>query len=327
LWFFVLDFDTLGSPMRAAAVFGLGCSQKALQTFQQNKSIDWRIGLPATGDQTDVVLVFGGDGTLHRHLSEIVKLAVPLLMVPVGSGNDFARALRLRRRRDSLAAWRQFLEDRNNIHTIDLGVITDLTSGESTAAQQSTYFATVAGVGLDSEVTRRANNLPRWLRANGGYALSLAPVILRFAPFRMKILILDAAEQWIARSDQTTLLATFANTGFYGGGMKIAPEAQPDDGKLDVCLIGGMNPFKLACLFPAVYFGQHLRVREVQYFRSARIRIQTESPMDIYADGEFVCQTPAEIGIQSRALKVITPYHGAKLASCLNDAPTHYSGS
>ena len=109
------------------------------------------------------------------------------------------------------------------------------------------------------------------------------------------------------RSDQPTTLAAFANTPVYGGGMKIAPRAQMSDGLLDVCLVGGVDPFKLFCMFPSVYFGQHLGIREVEYFSSARVRVETESPLDVYADGEYVCRTPAEIGIESTALKVITP--------------------
>jgi len=99
----------------------------------------------------------------------------------------------------------------------------------------------------------------------------------------------------------------FANTSTYGGGMKIAPHAKMDDGKLDVCVIGGLHPFKLACMFPTVYFGRHLSIREVAYFQAPRARAETETLLDVYADGEFVCRTPVEIGIAPRALKVLVP--------------------
>ena len=66
------------------------------------------MGMPASGEQADVILLFGGDGTVHRHLGQLVRLGLPVLVVPAGSGNDFARALGLRRVRDSLAAWRKF---------------------------------------------------------------------------------------------------------------------------------------------------------------------------------------------------------------------------
>jgi diacylglycerol kinase family enzyme len=89
--------------------------------------------------------------------------------------------------------------------------------------------------------------------------------------------------------------------------MKIAPQARLDDGLLDVCVIGGIDPFRLVCMFPTVYFGRHLGIREVNYFRAPNARVETERPLDVYADGEYVCRTPVEIGVQGGALKVLMP--------------------
>jgi diacylglycerol kinase (ATP) len=302
--------------MRAAAILGLGCCAKDLKPFQTDETIDWRIGMPTAADQADVILLFGGDGTIHRHLSQLVKLGLPVLVVPAGSGNDFARALGLRRVRDSLSAWRRFRQSATNVRLIDLGVVTPLkAAGKSPEPHEPArdpvpgaqhYFCSVAGVGLDGEVARRANALPRWLRGHGGYALTLAPTIFRFAPFPMRILTHAVAGAWTTRSDQPTILAAFANTSTYGGGMKIAPLAQMDDSLFDVCVIGGVDPFKLACMFPTVYFGRHLRIREVEYFQATRVRVETEVPLDVYADGEYVCRTPVEVTVQSGALRVLT---------------------
>jgi len=68
-----------------------------------------------------------------------------------------------------------------------------------------------------------------------------------------------------------------------------------------------MNPFKLVCMFPTVYFGRHLLSSKVEYSKAERVLIETEIPLDIYADGEFVCQTPAEISVAPRSLRVIKP--------------------
>jgi diacylglycerol kinase (ATP) len=317
--------------MRAAAIFGLGCSPRNLKPFQDTKSeasqqTEWRIGMPAASDQADAILIFGGDGTIHRHLTQFVKLGLPVLVVPTGSGNDFARALGLRSVRDSLAAWNNYRSGKNNIRAIDLGVITPLEAAPRAPSSQSTstpsdpardsllatgYFCSVAGVGLDAEVARRANHLPRWLRGHGGYALAFAPTMFQFAPFLMKILTPSSNPgheiNWEVKKSQPTLLAAFANTPTYVGGMKIAPRAQMDDGLLDVCVIGGVDPFKLACMFPTVYFGRHLKIREVDYFPAARLRVKTDHPLDLYADGEYVCHTPAEISVQRAALQVIVP--------------------
>jgi len=277
------------------------------------------MGMPAAGDEADAVLVFGGDGTIHRHLGSLVKLGLPVLVVPAGSGNDFARALGLLRVRDALTAWRGFCGGGRNVRTIDLGVIIPSDAEARNPALGSRYFCCVAGVGLDGEVARRANKLPRWLRGQGGYALSLAPMVFTFSPVPMKILTpaedeveSPAAkgvekEEWISRSDQPTILAAFANTPFYGGGMKIAPQAKMDDGLLDVCIVGGVNPFKLFCMFPTVYAGRHLKIKEVEYFQAGRVRVEAERPVAVYADGEYVYDTPVEVGIQRAALQVITP--------------------
>jgi diacylglycerol kinase (ATP) len=275
------------------------------------------VGLPSSAEGVDAVLVFGGDGTVHRHLNALVRLGLPVLIVPAGSGNDFARALGLLKMRDSLAAWREFSSGKGRVRIIDLGCITPL---EGNSAQH--YFACVGGVGLDADIARRANGLPRWVRRSGGYALSLPPALFAFAAFPMKVWLSrgDGTKETLTpragkvaeshaglelRSDQLTVLAAFANTPFYGDGMKIAPEAQLDDGLLDVCLIRGMGKIKLLGLFPTVYFGRHLGVKEVESFRAMQAVIETEHPLDVYADGEYVCKTPAEFGVERGALQVI----------------------
>lgn len=172
---------------------------------------------------------------------------------------------------------------------------------------------------MDGEVSARANRLPRWLRGHGGYVLSLVPTIFSFVPLPVRILTcadpgdpadercVGASAGWTIRSDQPTLLAAFANTPMYGGGMRIAPQARMDDGLLDVCVVGGVDPFKLFCMFPTIYSGRHLTVKEVEYFQVGRVRVETEHPLDVYADGEFVCRTPVEVSVELAALKVVVP--------------------
>ncbi|HEV7550704.1 MAG TPA: diacylglycerol kinase family protein [Candidatus Angelobacter sp.] len=292
--------------MRATAILGLGSSSRALKLFQKDLSTTWKTGLPASPVETDAILIFGGDGTIHRHLSHLVDLGLPVLVVPCGSGNDFARALTIRSVRDSLAAWRKFSTGGKNLRTIDLGVIQPLNSVEPA---KSVYFCCVGGVGLDGEITRRANRLPRWLRANGGYALSLPFALLGHTPHIMKISEVNSTQSGflIERSNRPTVLAAFANTPVYGGGMKIAPRAQLDDGLLDVCVVGAVARSRLLRLFPSVYFGRHLDVPEVEYFQSGRLRIETEIPLYVFADGEYICRTPMEVSTAPRKLTVVVP--------------------
>lgn len=283
--------------MRAAAILGLGTSPKSLEPFRQNSSTEWIEGVPASNLDADAVLIFGGDGTIHRHLPLLVRLGLPVLVVPAGSGNDFARSLNLGSVRDAVGAWRGFEKGQLAPRAIDLGVITPAAEPE-----RHRYFCCVAGCGLDSATAERANRLPRWLRGHGGYALALLPALFNFPPFS---LTLTSDDDGSLRSKKLTLLAAFANTQFYGGGMRVAPHADFTDGKLDICRISAVNPLRLFFLFPTVYFGKHLRIPEVEYSRAEHIRVEAESPIPIYADGEFVCNPPAEISVAPGALKVI----------------------
>jgi diacylglycerol kinase (ATP) len=240
-----------------------------------------------------------------------------VLVVPHGSGNDFARALRLRSVGDAIEAWRQFASGPNSeehVRRIDLGVISPVFSPsapESAAASEphGHYFCCVGGIGLDVEVARHANRLPRALRRRGGYLLSLLPALSGFQPVAVRV---QASPEGRlsglnTRHDGPAMVVAFANTPTYGGGVKIAPTARLDDGKLEVCVVGRMAKVRLLRLFPSVYSGRHLKLPEVKYFQAERLRIETEKPAEVYADGEYVCPTPVEVTVERAALKVIVP--------------------
>jgi diacylglycerol kinase (ATP) len=287
--------------MRAAAILGIGTSLENLKPFQADAT-SYVLGVPANANGLDAILIFGGDGTIHRHLSDLVRLQLPVLVVARGSGNDFARSLELRSLEQVLAAWKHFAAGGNNVRAVDLGVIT------TPSQPQPRYFSCVAGVGLDTATARIANQLPRWLRGNGGYALSLPVALARFTPPHVDLQIHNpaSADTLTPHSSVPRVLAAFANTPWYGGGMRIAPQADMADGLLDACVIGKLSKAKLLRLFPSVYSGKHLEFPEVEYFQCPRFQLATQQPIDVYADGEFVCQTPVEIGVAARALRVIT---------------------
>jgi diacylglycerol kinase (ATP) len=286
--------------MRAAVIYGLGTSPADLKPFQSGSNTDWVQGLPASSSDADAILIFGGDGTIHRHLPALVRLELPVLIVPAGSGNDFARALHLRSQRDSLRVWRNFEAAKIQAQAVDLGVIVS-----PACPDRIHYFCGIAACGLDSAAAHRANQMPRWLRGRGGYALALLPLLLKLPSFSMNLKQCSGTAH--VESEKLTLLSAFANTPYYGDGMRIAPQADFTDGKLDVCRISTMNPFHLISMFPTVYFGHHLLSPKVEYFKAERVIVETETPIEIYADGEFVCETPVEISIAAGALRVLHP--------------------
>ncbi|MGC2477420.1 MAG: acylglycerol kinase family protein, partial [Candidatus Sulfotelmatobacter sp.] len=100
--------------------------------------------MPANEDRAEIIVIFGGDGTIHRHLGQLVRLGLPVLVVPTGSGNDFARALGLRSVRDSLSAWQRFSSGAGNVRPIDLGVVSEIESAEEASTPRKQYFCCVA---------------------------------------------------------------------------------------------------------------------------------------------------------------------------------------
>jgi diacylglycerol kinase (ATP) len=243
------------------------------------------------------VLIFGGDGTVHRHLPQLYQRQIPALVVPSGSGNDFAKAMGIFGAKDALQAWNHYCASGKNIQEIDLGVIRP---ADQTISEE-VLFCGVAGIGMDADANRRANRMPAWLKGRGGYLLAGLQSLLTFTPVEMSLV---AGERKIRRS---AFFLAVGNAHRYGGGMRIAPRAITNDGLLDACFVSKMNKLKLLCWVPTIFFGGHLRLKQVEYFQSAKVRIEAGRALDVYADGEYACETPVEIEVLPRALKVIVP--------------------
>jgi diacylglycerol kinase family enzyme len=299
-------------------------------------------------DQPGAALIFGGDGTIHRHLGGLALKQIPTLIVPLGSANDFARSLGGETVEKALAAWKRFCAAGDNIRAVDLGTIEPLDEtkpdvpvawhGESLEslhfvpdgprrdlpqmgdrimqsqlrrlnevarqASQTTVYASIAGTGLDAAVNRVTLKQPAWLRAHGGYVVALVQVLRGFRPPHITLSV-EVGGQWQTRLDEPGFLIAAGNGPQYGHGMRLAHEARMDDGLLDICFVRPLNKLRLLRLFRVVYRGGHIGMREVEYFRAARVRLRTEPATEIFADGESIGTTPVEIGVRRNALRVI----------------------
>jgi diacylglycerol kinase (ATP) len=282
--------------MTAIALLHPDVSPTVVEHFRAHADIRIQENLQETAS-CSAVLIFGGDGTVHRHLPELHKLKLPVLVVPSGSGNDFAKAMGLRNEEMAIEAWRHFCTEGSNVREIDLGAIQPCNQ----AGQAEVLFCCVAGVGMDAEANARANRLPAWLKGRGGYLLAALQSLIAFRPVEMNAI---TEEKRICRS---AFFIAVGNLHRYGGGMKVTPRAAPDDGLLDVCLVGQMSKFKLLGWMPTVFFGGHLRLSQVEYFKTPKLRIDAARPLDLYADGEYICLTPVNIRLISKALRVIVP--------------------
>jgi diacylglycerol kinase (ATP) len=279
--------------MIAAALLHPDVSPKVVERFRSS-GVEIQIqGNIQDSASLSAALIFGGDGTVHRYLSQLHQQKIPMLVVPAGSGNDFAKALGIRSVDIALRAWKQFCAGGSNVREIDLGVIR--------AGSEEILFCCVAGVGMDAEANARANRMPQWLKSKGGYVLAALQSLVAFKPVEMSV---KTAQREIRRP---AFFVAVGNAHRYGGGMKVTPRALPDDGLLDICVVSKLNKLKLLCWVPSIFFGGHLRLKQVEYFQAEQVRIETARELELYADGDFACKMPVEIRVLRRALRVIVP--------------------
>ncbi|MFJ9691269.1 diacylglycerol kinase [Kitasatospora sp. NPDC101183] len=249
-----------------------------------------RLVREAVAGGVDAVAVVGGDGMINLAVQELAGTAVPLGVIPAGTGNDHAREYGLplgspEAAADVVAAGRT--------RTVDLGSIT----GPDGAVR---YFGSVLATGFDSLVSDRTNRL-RWPRGRMRYNLA---ILIEFANLRPLPFRLTLADGTVIDRDLT--LAAVGNTRSYGGGMLMCPGALPDDGLLDLTLVAAMPRLRIARFFPTLFKGTHIHHPEVTTLRTPSLRI--ESPgITAYADGEFIAALPVEVKVERQALRLLVP--------------------
>jgi diacylglycerol kinase (ATP) len=177
---------------------------------------------------------------------------------------------------------------------------------DSAERQRMIYFSGIAGLGLDAETNRRANRMPGWLRRHGGYGLAALWALAGYAPPTVRLHSFDSRGEETCL-DGPVLFTAIGNAPEYGSGIRMLPRAQLDDGQLDLCFVPAMRKRRVLRHFHRIYSGTHLAVPEVRYLRTQQVFLETDEPIAIYADGEYLCQTPAEITAAPRALRVIVP--------------------
>jgi diacylglycerol kinase (ATP) len=278
--------------MRVAALLGPTVSPTIIEPFRCCDGIEF-ISQIDESEAPDAALIFGGDGTVHRYLPGLYAGKIPMLVVPKGSGNDFAHAIGVHNEKTALRAWQQFCAGGKNIRDIDVGLIRK--------EVREILFCGVVAAGLDAEANARANRMPSWLRSSAGYLLAAVQALLSFQPVKIEI----TTEAY--RKKTPALLIAVGNIHRYGGGVKIVPRADVADRLLDVCIVGKISKLKVFFCLPMIYFGSHIRLKEVDYFRARSIQVESEIPLDLYADGELVCKTPVEMSLAPGSLRVIVP--------------------
>jgi YegS/Rv2252/BmrU family lipid kinase len=256
-----------------------------------------------------LIVACGGDGTINEVANGILQSGqdVELGILPSGTGGDFRRSLNVSNTPSEAAKQLRV----GITKTIDVGKVTFFNhAGE----QSSRYFLNVSSFGLSAAINGRvkAENAPQlaWLpgdafRGKAKFALSTLHEVFDSEFSTVKVSIDGADEKLL-----NTINFCVANARFFGGGMKIAPDAQIDDGFFDVVNIGNIRRGKILLNAFKLYDGTHLNLSEVKHKRARRVEVRAankDEKIYIETDGELPGRLPAIYEIMPQALKVRVP--------------------
>ena len=237
----------------------------------------------------DRVVAVGGDGTIQEVMNGLVngEPAATIGIVPVGSGNDLARSLGLPR--DPAAAWTIALGSAER--SLDLALATG-------ADGRTRWFGSAGGIGFDAQVAAAMAARSGWQRGQAGYLLTTLDELRRFSNRRIELPI-DGVPR-----ETRALFVAIANGEFYGGGMRIAPGAAVDDGRLDLCIVGDISRLTAMRQLANLYRGTHVHHPQVQMAQGHTIEVDGEAGTLIHLDGEPFGSLPLSVRLQPAAIRV-----------------------
>ena len=244
-----------------------------------------RLAREGAADGYGVIIAAGGDGTANEIANGIAGTGAAHALYPIGSGNDFARALGYPRRRKDVP---RFLRGARR-RPIDLGEV------------NGRVFVNSAGVGIDGHV---AQHIARTARVTGktfGYFAGSLVGIATYRPQPMRVVV----DGEVHTGNFLTVVA--ANGTHFGSGMHVAPEALLDDGQLDVLLAGDLSRWASLVALAKLYRGTHVDGRTIVLKRARTVEIELDKPLRAQLDGETTMAQRFSIKVRPGALDVLAP--------------------
>jgi len=239
------------------------------------------------------VVACGGDGTVCALAGVAADEGGVLGVVPLGSGNDFARQLDIPRG-DHLAA----------IDLLRTGRVVAADLGRATTADgRTTWFTTVANTGFDAVANAWANDVT-WTSGTPLYVLATLRTLAAYSPTHVRVTVDDTV------IDTDAWLVAVGNTRTYASGMMITPDASVHDGLLDVCVVGPVSRVDFLRTFPSVFQGTHVDHPEVRTARGTNVTVEAldaTPAVDLWASGEHAGPLPARLEPAPGALAVVAP--------------------
>ena len=249
----------------------------------------------AAADGADLLVVVGGDGSVNEVVNGVAGQAqLELAVIARGTGWDFARSLGLPHKLDDAIA----VALRGRTRTIDLGRVTyQAWSGE----QARTWFANVASAGMSGAIAQRANATSKALGGKASYVWATLAVFAHWSNSEGSVTV----DGEVRRGRLHDVVV--ANGAYFGGGMKICPEAEADDGAFDVLLIGDLTKRDLLVTLPKTFRGIHLPHPKAELLRGTTVTVGAPEPLPLQLDGEQPGTTPARFELVERALRFRVP--------------------
>lgn len=236
------------------------------------------------------IIVIGGDGTVHEVVSGLVQKEVALGIIPAGSGNDLARSLGVPF--DVEMAVERILS--GDVRPIDVPKV------------GGRHYISIAGLGFDGMVAQATNQSKskRYLNKLGlggmSYVMNIFKVLLTYKPSTASIVVDGKMREF-----KDVWLIAVANMPYYGGGIKICPSAEGDDGQLDICVVSGIGRWELLFVFPLAFNGRHVAHRNVTMLRGCAVQIHSKKPLVMQCDGEVIENEKADFKVEKKALNVL----------------------
>jgi diacylglycerol kinase (ATP) len=269
--------------------FVLSKSQNSIQVID---TIPGKVAEQArkAAKEADIVVAAGGDGTLHAVIQGVVGTSAAIGLIPLGTGNDFARTIGVP---SDLSSAIEVLQRCDPLPT-------DLIRYQTATSEG--WLINIGGIGFDAAVAERINTGFRGLKGTTAYLAAVFRCLATYRAIPVKA-TLDSKVR-----EAPAMLCAVANARYYGGGMQVAPLARVDDGLLDVVMVQKVSKVEFLLQLPRVFKGTHLSHRCVFSDKSYRVTLETSTPMPVLADGEIVGQTPVTFEVVPGAVKMIRPH-------------------
>jgi YegS/Rv2252/BmrU family lipid kinase len=268
-------------PKAEAAFAAAGLEYRTVRTTGIEHGCEQALAGAGGGE---IPVVMSGDGLIGQIGGALAGGSVPMGVIPGGRGNDLARVLEIP---TEPAAAVEVLAG-GAIRPIDVGVV------------NGKRFLCIASCGFDSDANRIANEA-KWIKGNLVYAYAALRALISWKPATFTLEIDGEREQ------ATGYSVGACNSKAYGGGMYVAPDAEIDDGLLDVEASGNVGKLRFLRGLGKIFKGEHREILEVHTWRGREVRIEADRPFAVYADGDHIADLPATVTVLPRALNVIVP--------------------